>query len=231
MILNFKQLAEGLKNKDGKVIKNNTLMRSAYIVPNDINYKFLIDKNINTILDFRSKHEIDHEPNFSNIDVLYYPLGKNKNEEKMRSNMIKFQVSDMVEFYKQGIQECEYLKLAIRNVVINPRNILFHCTAGKDRTGMFGCILMLLLNFDLDSCREHYLDLDPLFIENTREKIKAYMPEVDDQELDDILSVKQEYFNAFIDGIIMQYGEIDNYLESFELTKDQVDKFRAFYLI
>ncbi len=230
MILNFKELASDLKNIDGRVVQNNTLMRSAYIEPNKENQAFLIEKRVDSIFDFRSEYEIENEPNFTNFDVRYYPLGKVKNAEKMKSNIIKFQVSDMIDFYAEGIQDCQYLKQAVRDIVINPRNVLFHCTAGKDRTGMFGCVIMLLLDFDLASCKKHYLLIDPLFIKLTKKKLKDRLIDLNDQDLEDILTVKSEYFDAFINGINNEYGSIENYLSTFDITNEQLNKFKQYYL-
>lgn len=231
MIYNLRNLAQGQTTIDGRTIKANRIMRSAYLEPTPENRQFLSTNQIETVLDFRSSFEIEAKPNFATIDVKYYPLGRLANEEIMKSNDIKFQAPDMVAFYKDGFENCVYLKAAVRDVVLNPRNILYHCTAGKDRTGVFSIILMSLLGYSLDDINSHYLQIDPLFIETTRQQIKLMMPELDDATIEDLITVKQEYFDAFYQPLVEKYGSFASYLTTiFNLDKVQIEKFRDYYL-
>ncbi len=231
MIYNFKQLGQDMRNKQGQKIKENKLVRSAYLEPNKQNEQFIEELHIDTIFDFRSQHEIEENPNFLNFDVAYYPIGKVANEQIMQANAIKFQVPNMVDFYGNNIYDCQYFKRAVLDVCNSPRPILFHCTAGKDRTGMFGITLMELLGFSKDDIVNHYLNLDQRFIEDSMSKFKSQFKQLTDEQLYDLLTVKEEYFNAFYNSVINEYGSFDNYFKQhLKLDEKQIANFRNYYL-
>lgn len=231
MIYNLRQLAEGQTTIDGRRLKKNSIIRSGYIEPNPENREFLNNMKIRTIFDFRSNFEIEAKPNFATINVEYYPLGHEVNEELMKANQIKFQAPDMVAFYQTGFEKCVYLNAAVRDIVLNPRNILYHCTAGKDRTGIFSIILMTLLGYSQEQINAHYLQIDRLFIEHTRDMVKQLMPELSDNQVEDLITVKQEYFDAFYNPLAAKYGSFENFvMTSFNLEEEQVQKFKDYYL-
>lgn len=231
MIYNLKQLGEGFKTVDGKVLKANSILRAAYIEPTPDNKQFLETLLIDEIFDFRSQFEIESKPNFASLVVKEYPLGKKMNEQQMKDNAIKFQAPDMVKFYGLGFDNCVYLQSAVRDIVLNPKNVLFHCTAGKDRTGVYGIILMNLLGYSKEDINAHYLQIDPLLIEKLRSDIKAYMKDVPDEMIEDLIIVKQAYFDAFYDYVINKYESFDNYrVEFLGLSDAEVENFKAYYL-
>lgn len=232
MIYNFKNLGQGQVTKDGKTIKQNSLCRTAFIKPNEENKLYIENLGISTIFDFRGQHEIESDPNFDSFEVKYYPLSKRLNEEVMKSNNLKFQAPDMESFYKLGFIDCEYLYDAVRDIVINPRPLLYHCTAGKDRTGVYSIILMHMLGFKKEAIKADYLVIDPKFIEHAREKFKQLMPDVDDEQFESIITVKPEYFDSFYDSIVENYGSFDNYITNFfRLSDSEIEKFKQYYLV
>ena len=91
---------------------------------------------------------------------------------------------------------------------------LYHCTAGKDRTGIFSAILMMAMDFDMDAVSEEYMRINKPQMEDL--KIRALknmgLPE-NSARLDFMFSVRGEYINAYLGGIMEAYGSVDVYLE------------------
>lgn len=231
MIYNIRQLGQGFKTVDGKQLKANTLVRSSYIEPIPEHREFVKRLGIETIFDLRSSFEIDQKPNFATINVSYYPLGREVNEDLMQNNPINFQAPDMVKFYNLGFENCIYLKSAVQDIVLNPRPILYHCSAGKDRTGVLSIILMSLLGYSIQDINSHYLEIDPLFIEHTREQIKSLMPATASADIEDLITVKQEYFDAFYNPLVAKYGSINEFVKlTFNLNEEQIESFKNYYL-
>lgn len=231
MIYNMKELAAGQQNNKGQTIKRNSLVRTAYITPTADNKRLLKELGIQSIFDFRASHEISKEPNFIDLDVTYYPLGKVKAEAAMKSNAINFQAPDMVKFYAEGLDECQYLYESVRDIVTNPRPLLYHCTAGKDRTGVFSIVLMYILGFSKEQIKAHYLVIDPKFIEDSKAKFSQMFPDLDVASIEDLLTVKPEYFEAYYQGVIKKYSSFDNYItQYFELNAEEIAGFKAYYL-
>lgn len=231
MIYNMKELAAGQQNNEGQTIKRNSLVRTAYILPTADHKRLIEELGIETIFDFRGSHEINKEPNFTDLDVIYYPLGKKKTEAAMKSNTITFQAPDMVKFYAEGLDGCQYLYESVRDIVTNPRPLLYHCTAGKDRTGMFSIVLMHILGFSKEQIKEHYLVIDPKFIEDSKAKFSQMFPDLDVASVEDLLTVKPEYFDAYYQGVIDKYTNFDNYIaQYFELSDEEIRRFKDYYL-
>ncbi len=232
MILNYRQLAQGYKTKDNKEIKENHLIRTAFITPTDEHYDFINNLGIDSIFDFRYTHEVNSQPNFKLDLVKNYPLGSKINEKNLSNNKIKFQSSDMIDFYGKGFIGCEYLFQAVNDLVDNPKKIIFHCTAGKDRTGVFGIILMNILGFSEEDILNHYLTIDPNFLIAMKEKIKLQMPDMEDKDVDDLITVKKEYYDSYMNSIITNYTTFDNYLkEEFKLTDEKKQILKDYYLV
>jgi protein-tyrosine phosphatase len=97
----------------------------------------------------------------------------------------------------------------------NPQ-FLFHCTAGKDRTGIFGAILMMILDFDSDAIKKEYLTIDKramrILGHKMLKKTGLKPKDVDTSKFDGIMGVLPEFIDAYMDRIISDYKEIDTYL-------------------
>ena len=92
---------------------------------------------------------------------------------------------------------------------------LFHCTAGKDRTGILSAILMMIFDFDIKSIEKEYLRIDRDMTYIFKRKVSAMLGnEIDEipTNLDPLFLVKTSYIDAFISSITTKYGNIDNYI-------------------
>ena len=96
---------------------------------------------------------------------------------------------------------------------------VFHCSAGKDRTGMAAALILGALEVPRKVIVEDYL-LTSKYYNPTRliEIIEGHLREakVNDWDrawLTPYVSVHEDNINAFLDAIDDQYGSIKNYLK------------------
>ncbi|MBO0996066.1 tyrosine-protein phosphatase [Bacillus sp. SD088] len=95
-------------------------------------------------------------------------------------------------------------------------SILFHCFAGKDRTGIAAALLLTILNVDRTAIMNDYLQTNI----QRQEANKHFLQEVktDDansektKALKKVLGVDQAYLQKSFEAIENRYNNIDNYL-------------------
>ena len=89
---------------------------------------------------------------------------------------------------------------------------LFHCTAGKDRTGWAAAALLTLLGVPKDKVMEDYLRSNEYILPAYQTTINAFVAAGGKRAIPmDVLSVKAEYLDAAFDEIKKKYGTIENY--------------------
>ncbi|MGE4802922.1 tyrosine-protein phosphatase [Yersinia hibernica] len=90
---------------------------------------------------------------------------------------------------------------------------LFHCTAGKDRTGWTAVILQSIAGVDRQTIMEDYLATN----EYTQVRVDAtlaVLPAEASAIYKPMLTVDASYLQAGLDEIVTQYGDMNNYLRT-----------------
>ncbi len=242
-ILNFRHLAKGVKNKEGKTIKPNTIFRSGalgYAAKTDI--LRLRHFGIKNIYDFRSENEVKMIPQLdekhftthhfdileeaANSDTKSY-LDKTRDELNERAIKMYSQEFGTTEGYKDAVSSIRAQE--------NPE-FLFHCTAGKDRTGVFGAIIMMILDFDMADIKSEYLDIDKRSMKilgnHLLKKSGVNPKDVDLSKFDGVMGVLPEFFDAYFDTIIKNHGDTQTYLfEKVGVTPEIKSDFKKKYLV
>ena len=243
-ILNFKSLAKGLKNTEGKTVIKNTIFRSgvvSYASKSDI--RQLQGFGVEDIYDFRSNDEIGEMPPLAtdmfktrHFDILdrANPLGVSNLTQFSREQLVDL----MKRMYSEAFAKTEGFRPVIESILDQDSNaFLYHCSAGKDRTGVFSAILMMLLDFDIASIRKEYERQDMISMFILKRKM-AHMFDADENEVDDtkkfdaMMLALPEYINAYIAQIFKDYGSFDAYLSNkFGITPVIKAEFKNRYLI
>lgn len=113
--------------------------------------------------------------------------------------------------------------------------VLWHCTAGKDRTGLAGYLLLYTLGVSEADCMEDYL-LSGLFLRDSieamdRMAVKEGCAEAERAAVRSLAGVNRDYLQKAIDCIRARYGSLDRYLEErIGLDGEKVRALRDGYL-
>lgn len=95
--------------------------------------------------------------------------------------------------------------------------LLFHCAAGKDRTGWLTVVLLHALGVDEATIRADYLRTNDATAE-VREHILRRMaerrPGLDVEAVRPVLEVRDEYLDAAFAEIAERFGDLDGYLRA-----------------
>ncbi|MFJ2750102.1 tyrosine-protein phosphatase [Streptomyces sp. NPDC087297] len=91
------------------------------------------------------------------------------------------------------------------------RSVLFHCTAGKDRTGWANAALLTALGVPRATVEADYLASND-YRKAANDAILAHLPAQQAAVYKPMLDVRPEYLNAGYDEVKATYGSFDRYL-------------------
>ena len=119
----------------------------------------------------------------------------------------------------------------LSNKTISP--MLFHCTAGKDRTGIAAALILYALGVDEQTIFEDY-EATNYYRRNENAKTITQMTKyygLDEKIASNLMGAKKEYIAATFASIRSNFGTIESYLEKeLELNAAKINKLRKIYL-
>lgn len=228
---NFRDLG-GLKTKDGKLLKSNLLFRTDELgTLTDADLDLLTSKKVQTIVDFRTDLErsksVDRIPLSCKKEIHLDILSANMDAfiAEMQKGNADFKKL-MLGFYEElviGSNGIEKFK-EFFEIVQDSSNvaIIYHCTAGKDRTGVATALILESLNVDREIIEDDYL----LSNEFLKDKYASYINK--DPRFADLFLVQADYLRTAFDAIEKTYDSVENYLKT--VLKVDINKMRSFYL-
>ncbi|MGW6870220.1 tyrosine-protein phosphatase [Streptomyces sp. NPDC054901] len=92
------------------------------------------------------------------------------------------------------------------------RSVLFHCTAGKDRTGWANAALLTALGVPRATVEADYLASND-YRKAANDAILSHLPPQQAAVYKPLLDVRPEYLNAGYDEVKAEYGTFDRYLK------------------
>ena len=259
-IPNARQLG-GYKTKDGRTVRKDVLLRTGALTEasaEELN-SLVHDYNVSAIIDMRAFYELEEEPEpqLDNIsqynfrimdeqimagraaaisDVLMDP---NADPIKRMTSILEAGViSDQmyVEFL-QGETGKAGFRDFFRVLLETPEDsaVLWHCTNGKDRTGVAAMLLLGVLNVDEATIMEDFMLTNVFYEEEInamRQQLGAYIQDKD--MLEELLvtnkAVYAPYMQSAIDYIKTSYGDISGYVKTeLALTDADIVKLQNLY--
>lgn len=209
----------GIETADGRCVKSGLIFRGdelGGLTAKD--WEFLSEIPIVTVVDFRSNEEVEANPdnlpesvhnqvflpispgNLTMEDMSFLESPEFDGEQFMKDLNVEL-VSDSASIK----QYREFFRLLQHEDCIP---LIFHCTAGKDRTGMGAALYLSALGVDEESIFENYL-------ESNKNLEKKYADLIaDNPKLAGMMGVKREYLESGLNYIKSTYGSIENYLET-----------------
>ncbi|HWV12689.1 MAG TPA: tyrosine-protein phosphatase [Sphingobium sp.] len=117
---------------------------------------------------------------------------------------------------------------------MNGAPILYHCTAGKDRTGWASAVILTLLGVPRDTVMADYLASNA-YLQAKNERAKAMLAKsgspIDPAYLDPVLTVRASYLDAAFDEVAKRHGSFDAYVrDGLGLGDAEVEALRSTYL-
>ncbi len=236
--VNFRDIG-GYATKDGHHVKWNKVYRSAAINKlTDEDMQLLQVRHIYTVIDFRGTQEAKQAQDrlLPNTSYTLCPAGSDSVGNWMK-NAAALTSGDslMLSFYTStqyfGARYKPFFNQLLQ--LQDTSALLFHCTAGKDRTGIGAALLLYALGVPEKTIMQDYDATNVYRAAENGQAIKAMMgymhikPEV----AKDMMAAKPAYLQASFTAIKKQYGSVDAFLKNeIGLTASKASLLKAKYL-
>lgn len=254
----------GYRVKDGRIVRKGLLLRCAHLASaTSADIKYLESLSIAVVADFRTEREkIDAAdkviPGARYVDLPMDASGTEAaratdKEKHIFAQRKRFDMRDIImkasfdpkaqiiaaNLYPTIINdpECVSRMAAFLRLVIESdgKPILFHCTQGKDRTGIASVLLLAALGADRDTIladfdmtNQIYADDIKLFTQRVLEA-GGHEPEV--QVVLSFIGANKANLIKTLDDIDARFGSLTNYLKGpMRLTDQDIEILRQHYL-
>lgn len=248
-IINCREMA-AIPTKDGRMLKSGLLFRSAdlhHATKKDL--LMLENMGLQNVVDLRTPLESAAAPDELLASMKLHLLPVIREEQAARTeggqahlleNTILHPMMSMTEIYPLLVvspHAIETWKTFFRMLIDQPGSYLWHCTQGKDRTGMAAALLLHALGVDEELIMEDYLQTN-LYLQkdSTRDQAlaKAFLGKhagLADRDIQAYMSANRQYYDAAKAAVSGMYGSWDNYLkEALQLSEDDMQALQDYYL-
>ena len=245
-LVNFRDLG-GTPTICGKKVKKGLLFRSGHL--HDLSFEEisnLEELGLHTIIDFRTTKEIANTPNaivpntkYANISiytsstkvfVAWSDWIKDINAQKAEANMF-----ELYEYFVKDQDTRTAFGGFLRLLADIDGPALFHCFAGKDRTGFAAAILLYILGVAMDDILEDYMQTAKEREATNAAAIRALKAEgLSQDQLEGIAiayTVKEAYLQNAFNIMNQQHGSFDDFVKNgLGIKKDLIEVLKDKYL-
>lgn len=229
-VYNFRTVGH-IKNKDGKILREGMLYRSGHLhnLPAS-SFDDLQKRGIKEIIDLRNEKEITSKPDHLPDNIIYkkYSAFEDQGDQLSKAKKLvlkgKVNAADadqrMIRFYREYVTENpEMIRKIITEILESEQPVLYHCTAGKDRTGIITALILTILKFDRTTIDNEYLLSNNFRKDLVMKRLKLantlhfVYPKMDLQVLEKLSWVEKRYLDASFNEIDNKYGSMDVYVQ------------------
>lgn len=242
---NFRDLG-GYPTVDGRTVRWNLLYRSdALHKLTNPDLQRLSALQLDRVIDFRAIHEQEHEPDRlpEGVSLVPAPILDSSTRvwHEAREEFVKnLRSMDPVQFMIQtnvelGTRFTPQFKLFLHELLsANGRPVLFHCAAGKDRTGFAAAILLRILGASQTTIMEDYLLTNQYFLNGYRWNLwtaRLLKGKKFAEVLKGFMIADPAYLSAAFDALQQEHGSFEAYVrEGLGLTDVEIERLKHVYL-
>jgi protein-tyrosine phosphatase len=215
---NFRDLG-GIRTADGRTVRRGTVFRSAHLGGlTDQDRQQLGTLDVRTIVDLRGVNEAAETPHLIQglackvVGAHIEPqLGEKIRDAIADGTATPFLVMQfLTDHYRDYPRRCApgFRTLFATLSDGQHRPLVFHCTAGKDRTGFASALLLTLLGVQWDAVMEDYLRTNELWTGHV-----GRYPELDVDTRAAIIEARTPYLEAAFEVVRADFGSPEAFAE------------------
>lgn len=180
--------------------------------------RFLQDYGITRIIDLRSTEELLHQPNPVTEGIQYFNISLMlANVSDATKQMNTANGFDLGDFYIALLEERDQqLRLIFELMAENNGATLFHCAAGKDRTGVVAALLLALAGAAFPDIVANYQTTHTFLSAHTR--FQVAQTAVDPK----LMRSDTENMARFLDHLALHYGDAASYFRQAGLCEEHL---------
>jgi protein-tyrosine phosphatase len=224
----------GYPTRDGQVTQWKRFLRADGLhALHDADRQVLLDYGVRLVVDLRLPIELKSAPNvFSHSELVQYRHLPLVDEAALkRIEQVPVQEGTHVRVnkgYRSWLDLCQPL---VRNILVSLLDnetgaVLYHCTAGKDRTGLVTALLLGLAGVP-DLIAADYA-LTSRY--NIRSTFRAPDPEIHDWRDYEAVYCPPAVMHESLEHLNQNYGGATGYIREIGVTEDQVGRLRSLLL-
>ena len=222
-IFNTRDLG-GYETQEGSFTKTHKYIRAAtpaHLSEEDKAY--LYNYGVRVIIDLRGENEILQAPNqmkdYKDVQYYHVDVFGDKNAAVVPQNDIEFK--DMGDLYCIMLDQLQPNLKKVFDLFLKhiDQTILFHCSAGKDRTGVISALLLDLAGY-------HAYDIVKDYSESFENNKPIYdeLLKIASKENQHLLLSDPLFMLKMLDHLSENYGSARTYLKEIGLSEEEVDK-------
>jgi protein-tyrosine phosphatase len=214
-MMNMRDLGGYPVGQDSYIAYRKFIRSDAPIDLSDDEIKHLLDNKINTVIDLRNDEEVLKRPcalkdkvGFQYFHCKLYGDGR-----------LPLTSEDVPISYFEMVDEKTSM-LAVMKVIAHAKEgVLYHCSAGKDRTGIVSAILLSLAGVSESDILADY-QISYAYIAKMLRQLALINPDFPKN----VVEPKIEYMEKFLEMFYEKYGSSKGYLLEIGLNEDEIEK-------
>lgn len=214
----------GYPTRDGNVTRFNQFLRSdevGYLSEDDIT--FLKEYGLKTVIDLRTQYELEQIPNpFENDPTVHFHHISLISHEVIQEMTENFNSVPMDVNYINALEREKRSIAKVLKVIRESEEgcVMFHCSAGKDRTGLIAMLLLGIADVDHQDIITNYEPSFANISHNPRVK-KLIMRAVPAMMLSNYT-----FMQKTLSYIEYKYGDIKDYVKSLGFIHSEINEIR-----
>lgn len=247
-VKNFRDLG-AVKTKDGKTVRSRMLIRGTTLFKlSDKDIKTLKDDyKLKTVIDLRTKKESMEKPDavVEGVKYMHMPIFNEavagiSHEKKVNSIKSLVMMPTMEDMYiKMVTDDClDNLIQVLRTILTLDKDeysVLFHCTVGKDRTGIIAALILAFLGVDRNVIIQDYIYSNRFTIVKARFVyflcLFVKFSHSFAKKVKNSLMAKKSFIESSLDKLEENYGSLDAFfLEKLNFTQKEIVAIREKFL-
>lgn len=244
---NFRDLG-GYQTTDGRTVRWGLLYRSDMLSRlTKADHKFLLSLSIDRIIDFRTDWEKqenpDRLPDGMDARLVEIPILDSSTKvwrdarEEMASNLKNLDPIESMILTNTELGSLftpEFRKFMQEVLSASGRPVLFHCTAGKDRTGFASAIILRMLGVPQETIMNDYLLTNEYLVPGYKWSLllmrllkgKRFL-----QKIRGFMLAHPSYLSAAFDVIDREHGSFENYVRNgLGVSERDIERLKELYL-
>ena len=233
----------GLTRPDGARIRAGLLLRTGMLEKaSEADIRRLTEMGLGHVIDFRDRQEAQSRPDRPVPGAAYHHLAalndlsilfeKRPDDPTMTPAEVHRDFTRLYRFLAQSPESHDAYEAFFRILLESGgRPVLWHCTQGKDRTGVAAMLLLIALGFAEEQALQEYL-LTNRFAEGQLAALQARgMPEEKLAFMREILLVFYENAAFYLGCLRLEYGSAKNFLElALGVGPRELETLESYYL-
>ena len=228
---NFRDLG-GYEASEGSKIRKGLIYRSDHLSNlTSSDFNVLNKLGIKTVCDFRSDNEMTENPSpfnqSSSPKLLHIPIKtlgtQDLHELSSREGITSQELANALQshYILYVNQHKKKYSSFLENIALGEIPIVFHCFAGKDRTGFASLLLLGLMGVKKDVIIEDYLLTNKYF---KGPIINEDWRDTSSEKLRPLFEARVDYINTAFSEIYLSYNSIEDFVvKELEINNETLD--------